>query len=91
MIRTARDRAKGRAAADRLRASGETDVVAETLDVSDPNTVVALGRTLAARGEHVDVLVNNTGILVGEPRGIVDTPLADLRATFETTCSAPFR
>jgi NAD(P)-dependent dehydrogenase (short-subunit alcohol dehydrogenase family) len=32
----------------------------------------------------VDVVVNNAGILIAEHEGILETPAADLRATFET-------
>jgi NAD(P)-dependent dehydrogenase (short-subunit alcohol dehydrogenase family) len=32
----------------------------------------------------VDVLVNNAAILLGEDEGMLETPIADLRATFET-------
>jgi NAD(P)-dependent dehydrogenase (short-subunit alcohol dehydrogenase family) len=84
VVLTARDRAKADAAARTLRGSGGLDVVAEVLDVTDARSVQALARALESRGEGVDVLVNNAAVLIAESRGILDTPLADLRATFET-------
>jgi NAD(P)-dependent dehydrogenase (short-subunit alcohol dehydrogenase family) len=42
------------------RAGG--DVRGETLDVSSEESVTACAARLAARGDHVDVLVNNAGI-----------------------------
>jgi NAD(P)-dependent dehydrogenase (short-subunit alcohol dehydrogenase family) len=84
VILTARDRARAEAAAHTLRDAGDLDVVAEVLDVTDARSIQALARTLASRGEHVDVLVNNAAILIAESCDILDTPIADLRATFET-------
>jgi NAD(P)-dependent dehydrogenase (short-subunit alcohol dehydrogenase family) len=84
VILTARDRAKADAAAGRLRSTGSAAIVAEVLDVTDARSIRALARELASRGEHVDALVNNAAILVGESRGVLDTPVADVRATFET-------
>src|SRR4051794_30753466 len=68
VILTARDAAKGRAAADRLRTDsrGAIDVAVEPLDVTDAQSIDALARTLGARGEPVDVVVNNAAVLIGE-------------------------
>jgi NAD(P)-dependent dehydrogenase (short-subunit alcohol dehydrogenase family) len=83
IILTARDGAKAERAARALEGRG-ADIAAEALDVTDAASIRALARALAARGDHVDVLVNNAAILVDESRGILQTPLTDLRATFET-------
>jgi NAD(P)-dependent dehydrogenase (short-subunit alcohol dehydrogenase family) len=79
---TARDAAKGAAAAATLR--GDGDVTAAVLDVTDPRSLRALAGGLARRGIQVDVLVNNAAVLVGESRGVLETPVDELRATFET-------
>ena len=85
VILTARARAKADAAARTLRsADAGLEIVPEVLDVTDARSIAALAAALAARQEHVDVLVNNAAILVGESRGLLDTPVADLRATFDT-------
>ena len=82
VILTARDRARADAAAASLR--GDRDVVAATLDVTDPHSVRMLTADLSDRGLQVDVLVNNAAVLVGESTGVLETTLDDLRATFDT-------
>src|SRR6478672_2437915 len=82
VILTGRDRAMAAAAAAGLRGGG--DVVAATLDVTDPRSVRTLAADLSDRGIHVDVLVNNAAILVGESAGVLETTVEELRATFET-------
>jgi NAD(P)-dependent dehydrogenase (short-subunit alcohol dehydrogenase family) len=82
VILTGRDRAMAAAAAAGLRGGG--DVVAATLDVTDPRSVRTLAADLSDRGLHVDVLVNNAAVLVGESAGVLETTVEELRATFET-------
>jgi NAD(P)-dependent dehydrogenase (short-subunit alcohol dehydrogenase family) len=83
IILTARDRAKAERAARTLE-DGGADIAAEALDVTDAASIQTLACSLAERGDYVDVLVNNAAILVAESRGILQTPLTDLRATFDT-------
>jgi NAD(P)-dependent dehydrogenase (short-subunit alcohol dehydrogenase family) len=82
VLLTARDRVKADAAATTLRGIG--DVTAAVLDVTDAGSIAALASDLASRGVHVDVLINNAAILVGETGGVLDMPTDELRATFET-------
>src|SRR5256885_8647344 len=82
VILTARDRRKGDAAAAALRAAG--DVTPAVLDVTDARAITALARDLGRRGVHVDALVDNAAVLVGESRGVLETPVDELRTTFET-------
>ena len=82
VILTARDSGKAKAAAAGLRAAG--DVVAATLDVADLPSARHLADELAARGLHVDVLVNNAAVLIAESGGAMETPLEDIRRTFDT-------
>ena len=82
VILTARDGAKADAAAAILANAG--DVVAATLDVADERSVRTLASDLSRRGLHVDVLVNNAAVLVGESTGVLETAVDDLRATFAT-------
>src|SRR5438034_11106857 len=82
VILTARDPAKARAAAASLGAAG--DVVAATLDVTDLRGARHLADDLASRREHVDVLVNNAAVLVAESQGAIETPLDDIKRTFDT-------
>ena len=82
VILTARDRARGDAAAARLKADG--DVTPAVLDVTDPRSSRALAAELERRGVRVDLLVNNAAVLIGESRPVLQTTVDDLRATFET-------
>ena len=82
VILTARDGAKAKAAAARLRADGS--VAPAVLDVTDARTIELVARELASRGVRVDIVVNNAAVLVGESRGVLETTDDDLRATFET-------
>ncbi|HZT76977.1 MAG TPA: SDR family NAD(P)-dependent oxidoreductase [Vicinamibacterales bacterium] len=56
---------------------GEGDTV--RLDVTDAASI----RACAAAVGPIDVLVNNAAILVGEDAALLETSLADVRATFE--------
>src|SRR4051812_133737 len=82
VILTGRDRARADAAAATVRDAG--DVVAAVLDVADPDSVSTLAADLSRRSVHVDVLVNNAAVLVGESSGVLKTTVDELRATFET-------
>ena len=86
VVLTARDGGKARKAAAALRAAAAVadSVVAEVLDVTDQDSIRALARALGARKTHVDVVVNNAAVLVGESQGVLQTPIDDVRATFDT-------
>jgi NAD(P)-dependent dehydrogenase (short-subunit alcohol dehydrogenase family) len=86
VILTARDRAKAERAASDL---GESAVEAAQLDVTDAESIRTLAAALAARGEPVDVLVNNVAILLDEGVDIVELGADALRRTFETNVCAP--
>jgi NAD(P)-dependent dehydrogenase (short-subunit alcohol dehydrogenase family) len=84
VILTARDIAKAEAACRGIDATGAGSATPARLDVTDAHSIRILAHDLASRAILVDVLVNNAGILVGEDDEILETPLPDLRATFET-------
>ncbi len=86
VILTARDRSQAELEASRLRDAGA--VVAARLDVTQAASIQALANELAARGDHVDALVNNAAILLDEGRHILALPADDLRQTFETNLFA---
>lgn len=73
----ARDAENGRKAADRLGA----DFV--QLDVTDDASVDAAVKTLRARAGHLDVLVNNAGVL-GEVTAPEDLTADQIRHVYET-------
>lgn len=73
----ARDAGNGRKAADRLGAGFVQ------LDVTDDASVDAAAKTLRARAGHLDVLVNNAGIL-GEVTAPEDMTADQIRHVYET-------
>jgi NAD(P)-dependent dehydrogenase (short-subunit alcohol dehydrogenase family) len=73
----ARNAAHGQAAADALGAR----VVA--LDVTDDTSVAAAAATIAAEVGHLDILINNAGIL-GELSSPEQTTVEQLRYVYET-------
>jgi NAD(P)-dependent dehydrogenase (short-subunit alcohol dehydrogenase family) len=84
VVLTARDLSKAQAAADAIRAEPRTQVTAARLDVADETSIRELAADLNARTLSIDVLVNNAGILLGESTHVLDQPIAEFRATFET-------
>jgi NAD(P)-dependent dehydrogenase (short-subunit alcohol dehydrogenase family) len=58
--------------------SEDPRIVAETLDVTDAESV----RSLAERTGDVDIVVNNAGVLISGP--LLKAPLEDVRAIFDT-------
>ncbi|MDA0563317.1 SDR family NAD(P)-dependent oxidoreductase [Streptomonospora sp. S1-112] len=73
----ARDAARGTAAA---RALGARPLL---LDVTDPASVARAAARVAEEAGHLDVLVNNAGI-VGARKPVADTTAEDMRACFDT-------
>jgi NAD(P)-dependent dehydrogenase (short-subunit alcohol dehydrogenase family) len=81
VILTARDLSKATSAAGGLESEA---IEPEQLDVTDPQSILALAARLAVRRIDVDVLVNNAAILLDEGTDIVDLEADNLRRTFET-------
>ncbi len=87
-----RDEAKGRAAADTLRAEGIANVEAVRFDVTKPEDHSEIAHHLKDRYGKLDILVNNAGVALdeadfGSPDGINTTTAATpeiLRKTFDT-------
>ncbi len=69
---TARDDAKGAAAADRIGQAAGTAVEVEHLDLSDLGSVRAFVARFVERHDRLDVLVNNAGVLAGARRETAD-------------------
>src|SRR5271169_2690567 len=61
-----RDEAKGRAAAETLKAEGIKNVEAVRFDVVSPEDHKAIARHLADRYGKLDILVNNAGVLLDD-------------------------
>lgn len=90
VILTSRDRVKGQAAVDALRAHG-LEVLFHPLDVTDAGSIGRLGEFIANDYGRIDVLVNNAGVFLdpigaGDPSacGVLRADVDTLRATMET-------
>ncbi len=89
VVMTARNRKKGEAAAQGLRAR-KLDVEFMPLDVTEPGTIAALAAALEKKFGGVDILVNNAGILP-DPRGakVMTEHVDTFRAALETNTLGP--
>jgi len=89
VVLTARNEAKGKAAAARLREDG-AHVEFRGLDVTSEKDIQALADWLAATHGRCDILVNNAGIMA-DPRGsrVLDLKLATYRETLDTNVLGP--
>jgi NAD(P)-dependent dehydrogenase (short-subunit alcohol dehydrogenase family) len=84
VILTARDPAKGAAAARTLTDEG-LDVESLGLDVTDAASIAAAARSIEQRFGRLDILVNNAGISVrAGPARVSAEPLEAWRRTFDT-------
>ena len=88
VVLTARDPAKGQAAAERLAAAG-LDVAFYALDVTDPAAAEAARGWVEARYGHLDVLVNNAAVYLDKGVTIFDEPLATFDETLATNLYGP--
>lgn len=79
----ARDEAKGRAAADQLRALN-LDAHAITLDVTDHASIALAKEQVERRFGRLDILVNNAGVMVDRAAQPGTGSLDAMRRTFET-------
>jgi NAD(P)-dependent dehydrogenase (short-subunit alcohol dehydrogenase family) len=92
VILGSRDEAKGREAADKLKAEGIARVEVVRFDVTRPEDHREVARYLESRHGKLDILVNNAGISpeevdFGAPGGFNTTPSVTpetLRRTFDT-------
>ncbi|MBI1949853.1 MAG: SDR family oxidoreductase [Acidobacteria bacterium] len=97
VILAARDEAKGRVAAQRLRDEG-LDVDFARLDVTDGDSVREFARFVRKEYGRVDVLVNNAGVMIdqrgsflpGMP-GVFKTKIETVRETMETNVYGALR
>ena len=91
VILAARDAGKGDAAARTLREEGHQTEF-RSLDVADADSIRTFAAKLEQAPGHVDVLVNNAGIMI-DPRGsrLLDAAPATFRRTFETNVMGPLQ
>ena len=97
VVLAARDEAKGRAAAERLR-NEDLDVDFAPLDVSDDGSVQGFARHIKKSFGRVDVLVNNAGIMIdgneevgSGASGVMQAKIETLRRTMEVNVYGALR
>jgi NAD(P)-dependent dehydrogenase (short-subunit alcohol dehydrogenase family) len=84
----ARDPQKGPEAADGLKREG-ANAAFVLLDVSDPQTLTPAVHAVSQLAEHLDVLVNNAGILLEEDTTIAQISSETVLKTFKTNTLGP--
>ncbi|WP_070157623.1 SDR family oxidoreductase [Sphingobium phenoxybenzoativorans] len=83
-----RDAERGKSAVDALIAES-IDARLLVLDVADPESIKLAAATLAEAVSHLDVLVNNAGIIVSPSDLPSVQSIEDIRTTYETNVFGP--
>jgi NAD(P)-dependent dehydrogenase (short-subunit alcohol dehydrogenase family) len=86
----ARNRDAGRKAADGIATKVGKAIFLE-IDVADNASVISAAREFAKVADHLDVLVNNAGIIVDGDNAILEISDELLRKTLETNTLGPLR
>jgi len=86
----ARNRDAGRKAADEIARKGGQAIFLE-IDVADNASVTAAASEFAKAADHLDVLVNNAGIIVDGDNAILEISDELLRKTLETNTLGALR
>ena len=86
----ARNRDAGRKAADEIARKGGQAIFLE-IDVADNASVTAAASEFAKAADHLDVLVNNAGIIVDGDNAILEISDDLFRKTLETNTLGPLR
>ncbi|MDP9099058.1 MAG: SDR family oxidoreductase [Verrucomicrobiota bacterium] len=84
----ARNEKAGRAAAGKLR--GDGGVVFLKIDISDAKSIRAAAEELSRQCEHLDVLVNNAGILLDEDKSALTITPDIFETTLRTNTLGPW-
>jgi NAD(P)-dependent dehydrogenase (short-subunit alcohol dehydrogenase family) len=82
----ARNQGAGRKAADQIAKTGGKATFLE-IDVADNASVTGTAGEFAKAADHLDVLVNNAGIIVDGDNGLLEISDELLRKTLETKCA----
>lgn len=84
----ARNVEAGRAAAEKL--SGEGDVIFLEIDVSDGDSIRRAAEELARQHKHLDVLVNNAGVLLDDDKDALTITPEIFEQTLRTNTLGPW-
>jgi NAD(P)-dependent dehydrogenase (short-subunit alcohol dehydrogenase family) len=91
VILTSRDEANGQAAVTTLQQAGLT-VIHHPLEVTNSSDIATLVEFVQAKFGHLEILVNNAGILLESWDGsLFDTKLETLQTTMAVNAFAPFQ
>lgn len=93
VILTSRNAAKGQAAVDELGKEG-LSVEHHALDVASSESIQAFGAWLRDAHGHVEILVNNAGIMIDSSRGersVFDATPETLQETMQTNVYGPLQ
>ena len=90
VVLTARDEAKGRAAAELLAGEGH-DVLFHTLDVTENDSIDGFCAYVKDELRGVDILVNNAGVFLDQRKLGLDVPMSVVRETLETNLLGAWR
>lgn len=91
VLLTARDHQRGEEASQKLQQDG-LNVEFLQLDVTDETSIEQLAKELASRIDHLDVLVNNAGILLdGANASVLDVEPTLILQTLQTNTLGPLR
>lgn len=83
----ARDRKAGEAAAEKLRTDG--DVIFLKIDIADPGSIKAAAEEVSQKANHLDVLINNAGILLDEDKDALTITPEIFEKTLRTNTLGP--
>jgi NAD(P)-dependent dehydrogenase (short-subunit alcohol dehydrogenase family) len=84
----ARNPKAGRAATEKL--SGEGEVIFLEIDVSDAGSIRRAAEELSRQQKHLDVLVNNAGILLDDDKSALDVTPEIFEETLRTNTLGPW-
>lgn len=93
VILTSRDAAKGQAAVEQLAGEGLT-VSYHVLDMTSSASIAALGSWLTETHGHLEILINNAGIMLDNERGqrsVMDVTPETLHETMITNVYGPLQ
>lgn len=91
VVLTARDKAKGKAAQQKLAQLG-LEVLFHELDVTNVTSAKALARYLEEKFGHIDILINNAGVFLEKwDQPALSADLKTVQEILETNFYGPFR
>jgi NAD(P)-dependent dehydrogenase (short-subunit alcohol dehydrogenase family) len=83
-----RDPKAGRAAAEKLKSEG--DILFLEMDVSDSDSIARAAEDFSRQEKHLDVLINNAGILLDDEKGALDITPEIFEETLRTNTLGPW-